>query len=72
MRGYYRPRWEMFFTDLLARMEWTPRQEIDCFAWEQGWVDRRDCFPNEPHGDTVEIARQLHEKYGFQASDFDS
>jgi alpha-N-acetylglucosaminidase len=69
IKGYYRPRWEMFFTDLRARLEGSPRQEIDWFAWERGWVDRRDTFPQEPDGDAVAIARQLHEKYGFQASD---
>jgi len=71
MRGYYRPRWEMFFTDLHAKLMGTPCKEIDWFAWERGWVDRRDRFPHEPYGDSVAIARQLHGKYGIRASDFD-
>jgi alpha-N-acetylglucosaminidase len=68
LKGYYRPRWEVFFTVLRARLDRIPWEEIYWFAWERGWIDQRDNFPHEPNGDSAAIARQLHEKCGLQAT----
>lgn len=65
---YYAPRWEMFIDDVVAAVkegkdfdQKTFHQKVTEF--EIGWVKSDKQYIYEPEGDSVEIARELMNKY---------
>ena len=77
--GFYRARWEQFFTfleaqapgyteDGLYRVMDRPGDESNDFyrkltAWEYAWCDGHGAYPTEPRGDSVSVSRRLLEKW---------
>lgn len=70
IKGFYKPRWEMFFAYLKQNMQHGDRMETGDFeksvkGWEWQWVNNKDnsAYPSEPHGSSLTIVNQLYKKY---------
>jgi len=68
IKGYYRPRWEMFTIDVLAAMksgkEFDPKvfhEKVIQFEWD--WTKKHDIYPAKKSGDSVKEAAKLFTKY---------
>ncbi|HVV06184.1 MAG TPA: alpha-N-acetylglucosaminidase TIM-barrel domain-containing protein [Puia sp.] len=68
IRGFYKPRWELFFRRLGAAL--AAGQEMDWKAfdaevkdWEWQWVNGHDPYAAGPSGDAVQVAVALYKKY---------
>lgn len=66
--GYYLPRWERFFDELLLCLEQNRRFDEKAFdanlrPWMTKWSGGRETYPAEPQGDSVAVARRLWQKY---------
>ncbi|MFC6998229.1 alpha-N-acetylglucosaminidase [Rufibacter roseus] len=68
LNGFYKPRWQQYFTDVVAQME--KGQEINQRAfdekiktWEWDWVNSNETYPDKPIGNSVDIANELFRKY---------
>ncbi|MCX7424850.1 MAG: alpha-N-acetylglucosaminidase [Planctomycetia bacterium] len=68
LRGFYRPRWEMF----LARLEKSLAEgkPLDAAAWEQDirrweneWTRKTESYPTAVEGKPIETSRRLLEKH---------
>jgi alpha-N-acetylglucosaminidase len=71
LSGFYAKRWEMFFARQQASLDsGKPFDQAACHAelykFEDQWATSREPYPATPHGDSVQIARRLFEKYGKQ------
>ncbi|MFN3407787.1 MAG: alpha-N-acetylglucosaminidase [Limisphaerales bacterium] len=67
LQRYYRPRWELFITDLLNQLNGAKPQPLNYFRLESEWAARtweRDDYPTRPRGDPVALARQMMERWG--------
>jgi alpha-N-acetylglucosaminidase len=72
LRGFYLPRWGLFFARLEKSLdEKKPvdekRLESDLRDWDAAWTRRSEVYPDAPSGDAVAIARRLWDKYGRTA-----
>lgn len=68
VKNYYKPRWQLFVSFLVdAISHGTPfeRQKFRAalFNQETKWTHDTNPFPGSPVGDTVTIAKMLHQKY---------
>jgi alpha-N-acetylglucosaminidase len=68
LTGFYLKRWDLFFERLdqtLARGDtFHPDAFLaDLFEFEKNWADATDRYPDQPRGDSVELARKLWAKY---------
>lgn len=68
VESYYKPRWELFVSFLLdAITHGTPfdsnKFNAAVFDHETQWTQDTSSFPDRPVGDTLTIAKMLHEKY---------
>jgi alpha-N-acetylglucosaminidase len=69
IRGFYLPRWEMFFDRLAKSLSDKKsldekRLESDLRDWDAAWVRRMETYPDVPSGDPVAVSQRLWEKYG--------
>jgi alpha-N-acetylglucosaminidase len=69
IRGFYLPRWEMFFDRLAKSLSDKKsldekRLESDLRDWDAAWVRRAETYPDAPSGDPVAVSQRLWEKYG--------
>lgn len=68
LKGFYLPRWKLYF-DYLARSLEDDRPFDkrgffkDLREMELQWIRRRDSYPAKPVGDTVKVAQRLFKKY---------
>lgn len=68
MKGYYKERWKMFTTEVIAAVK-TNRpfdekafyQHVTDFEWD--WVKQHDKYASSPEGNAIEIAGRLFSKY---------
>ena len=65
---FYKPRWQQFFAKALASLNEGKELDNETFAkeikqWEWDWVNERRNYSIVPWGQTIEIAKQLFEKY---------
>lgn len=67
--GYYFDWWKMFFERLEASL--VKRKPFDNDEliqarqiWGESWTRQTDSYPSQPSGDSVEVAIELHKKYG--------
>jgi hypothetical protein len=72
LRGFYLPRWELFFARLeksLAdkRAVDEKRLESDLRDWDAAWTRKSDVYPDTPSGDAAAISARLWGKYGRPA-----
>ena len=69
IKGYYKPRWIMYFNQLDKSLAAGTAFDDKAFDkqvkdWEWQWVNKHDnAYPNATSGNPVEKARQLFEKY---------
>lgn len=69
IKGYYKPRWELFFDQLNKSLASGVPFDEHAFDkqvkdWEWQWVNKHDnAYPNTISGNAVEKAKQLFEKY---------
>ncbi|MBM4027014.1 MAG: alpha-N-acetylglucosaminidase, partial [Planctomycetes bacterium] len=66
--GYYLSRWESFLGELSVSLDRdTPFEEKEFQSklrrWMTDWSDRREAYPTQPQGDSVQVARTLWAKY---------
>ncbi|HVU59069.1 MAG TPA: alpha-N-acetylglucosaminidase TIM-barrel domain-containing protein [Puia sp.] len=68
IKGFYKPRWELFFRKMEAAL--TSGREMDWKAfdaevkdWEWRWVNGHDRYADVANGDAVQIATALYKKY---------
>lgn len=68
IRGFYKPRWELFFRRLGAAL--SSGQDMDWKAfdaevkdWEWQWVNGHDKYADVATGDAVQVATGLYKKY---------
>lgn len=73
--SFYKPRWAMFFD--YANQQHKAGAPIDQKAfentmknWEWNWVNQKSTFPTQSNGNSITIAKQLHQKYGAMLSAF--
>ncbi|WP_184543147.1 alpha-N-acetylglucosaminidase [Mucilaginibacter sp. FT3.2] len=69
IKGYYKPRWEFYFTQLNKAMAAGTKFDANAFDaqvknWEWQWVNKHDnAYPDVAKGDGVEKAKALFAKY---------
>ncbi|GAA4322546.1 alpha-N-acetylglucosaminidase [Mucilaginibacter gynuensis] len=69
IKGYYKPRWELYFTGLSKAMAAkTPFDEAafdkQVKNWEWQWVNKHDnAYPNATKGNPVDVAKAMFIKY---------
>ncbi|MDN5289459.1 MAG: alpha-N-acetylglucosaminidase [Mucilaginibacter sp.] len=69
IKGYYKPRWELFFSQLDKSLSSGTEFDANAFDkqvkdWEWQWVNKHDnAYPNTISGNPVEKAKQLFKKY---------
>lgn len=68
IKGFYKPRWELFFRrmeeSLMRRqdMDWkTFDKDVKDLEWQ--WVLRHDAYDNVAKGDAVQVSLALYKKY---------
>ena len=69
LTGFYLKRWEPFLQGLADSLRQgkafdTEAFQLQLLQWERDWVDQRETYPTEPHGDSLAVAQKLWEKYG--------
>ncbi|GGI24411.1 alpha-N-acetylglucosaminidase [Pedobacter mendelii] len=68
MTDFYKPRWQLFFSqmedDLINKKGLNiERFNDDISEWEWKWVNQRKDYPIKTVGNPVNIAKQMHQKY---------
>jgi len=68
IKGFYKPRWQQFFTNLQQKMATGARMELDDFeaavkTWEWNWVNSTDAYAAAPTGNAIEVSKRLYTKY---------
>ena len=68
IKGFYKPRWQKFFTDLQQKMATGARMEMNDFesavkTWEWNWVNSNDAYSASPTGDAIDVSKRLYTKY---------
>jgi alpha-N-acetylglucosaminidase len=76
LTGFYKVRWQQFFTMLHHSLEQNTPPDLDGFeksirAWEWHWVNEHQSYPTTPTGDSRQIALQLYHKYRQSISAID-
>lgn len=72
---FYKPRWQKFFE--YANQQHRAGKNLDQKAfeesmkdWEWRWVNQVKPFPTQPSGNSIDISKQLYQKYGATLTDF--
>ena len=68
LTGYYLGRWEQFLRELnLSLVGNKPFDEKEFQSklrpWMADWSDRREAYPTQPQGDSLQVAKTLWAKY---------
>ncbi|HEY0174956.1 MAG TPA: alpha-N-acetylglucosaminidase C-terminal domain-containing protein, partial [Pedobacter sp.] len=69
IKGYYKPRWELFFAMLDKSMQAGTTPDLKAFDqqvknWEWKWVNQHDnAYSAKPTGNSLEKAAELYKKY---------
>jgi alpha-N-acetylglucosaminidase len=71
LKDFYKPRWEMFISYILKNMESGTEPDMEYITneikeQEWRWVEDTKSYPNEPAGNPVAIAKEIHEKYSAE------
>jgi len=71
IKGFYKPRWEMFFTSLNKSLASKTSFDSKDFEnkvkdWEWAWVNQHDKYPAVTSGNSVEMAQKMFNKYYAQ------
>ena len=68
LNGFYKPRWQQFFTAAMdaarKQMPFDDKEfDEEIKDWEWDWVNGREVYPSQPKGDAVQTTKQLWKKY---------
>ncbi len=69
IKGFYKPRWELYFTYLRHKFARGDRMETTDFEqaikdWEWKWVNEKGVrYTEEPTGDVVGVVKGIYKKY---------
>lgn len=68
IKGFYKPRWQMFFDELAESLKDNKPFDNGAFEqkikdWEWHWVNAHDSYRSEPNGDAVAVAEKIFNKY---------
>jgi alpha-N-acetylglucosaminidase len=68
LNGFYKPRWQQFFTAAMEAARNGIRYNDKAFdekikKWEWDWVNAKEVYPSMPKGDAVQTAKQIWTKY---------
>lgn len=68
IKGFYKPRWEMFFADIDRSLADDSAFDNKAFEkkvkdWEWAWVNNHDKYSDQAIGDPVGVAKKIFEKY---------
>jgi alpha-N-acetylglucosaminidase len=69
IKGYYKPRWQMFFTVLDQSLKTGTQPDLKAFDaavknWEWKWVNLHDnAYSAKPKGNAFDVAAHLYKKY---------
>src|SRR5579871_708872 len=74
IKGFYKPRWEQFFTYMKQKMLNGDRMETTVFEkaikdWEWNWVNAHDQYSSEPSGNLIEIVNRVYLKYSAKIAE---
>jgi alpha-N-acetylglucosaminidase len=69
LKGYYAIRWKRYLDAVAGSLgSGQPLDEAkfngDLLKWTAEWSDGQECYPTQPHGDSVAVAHKLWCKYG--------
>ena len=59
LRDFYLPRWEMFVTELSARLDGKTPVMPDYFAFEHRWTEQHNEYPDTPSGNALATASAM-------------
>jgi len=72
---YYKVRWQKFFDILRSNLQQNTTLDMEAIDkemayFEWGWTDQHATLPDKPHGNPLDIVREIHQKYGqlFESS----
>lgn len=72
---YYKVRWQKFFDILRSNLQQNTTLDMEAIdkemaRFEWGWTDQHATLPDKPHGNPLDIVREIHQKYGqlFESS----
>ncbi len=68
LNGYYKKRWQQFFTyvfDQMKKNETVDEKKFDndIKEWEWNWVNSHEVYSDKPTGNAIKMAAQLYKKY---------
>lgn len=68
IKGFYKPRWEMFLDELGESLKDNKPFDGKAFEekvkdWEWGWVNAHNSYKSQPTGDAVSTAEKMYNKY---------
>ena len=68
LSGFYKPRWQQFFTYVNQQIRLNQPVDENAFGnqiknWEWNWVNSHETFPAQPKGDPVQTAKKIYLKY---------
>lgn len=63
LSGFYRPRWQLYVQDRLARMDGQSPAAIDWLAWEEAWTRGHETYSAEPQGNALAEVGRVLKKY---------
>jgi alpha-N-acetylglucosaminidase len=71
IKGFYKPRWQMFFAaldkSLVNKKQFDAKEfENKVKDWEWAWVNQHDKYPAVTSGNSVEVAQKMFNKYYAQ------
>ena len=69
LQGFYRQRYEQFYTTLATALSTGTDFDAAAFdralqAWERRWSEQHESYPVRPRGDSIAISQRLWNKYG--------
>jgi len=69
IKGFYKPRWEMFFEELNQSLINKHPLDNNAFEnkvkdWEWSWVNKHDIYSDKVTGNSIEVAERMFKKYG--------
>ncbi len=68
LSGFYKPRWQQFFTYATNQLQLKKELNQTAFEtaikkWEWKWVNSSEKYADKPIGNSVVVAKQLYQKY---------
>ncbi|NJM15611.1 MAG: alpha-N-acetylglucosaminidase [Bacteroidales bacterium] len=63
LKGYYLPRWQMYFDYLGQKLQGNQATEPDFIKWETNWAYQKESFQALPQGNEINMVKHLANTY---------